>query len=421
MRRLVMVFLVASMFIPAELLCAQDLPTAPPETVGMCPVRLARIGQVMDEYIARNEIAGSVTMIARHGTVVHLEAHGFRDVEAKDLMAVDDIFRICSMTKPITSVAVMMLYEEGKLLLNDPVSKYIPEFADPTVIVPQPAGSPQPYIIVPAKREITIRNLLTHTSGIPYSNPLLADRYKAAGISDGYSRPTPGTIGDMVRNLARQPLLFNPGEQWEYGLNSDVLGYLIEVVSGMPLDEFFLTRIFEPLGMKDTCFYLPDDKESRLATCYGSRIGKLIPQPLDPGFKVNRTYFSGGAGLRSTAEDYMKFCLMLLNGGVYNGVRLLSPVTVSLMTTNAIGDLYNVSRDSNGDKFGLGFSIRTDRGEYGGLESNGFYTWSGALYTHFWVDPEQDFIGIIMTQLNPHGQELKEKFRVLAYQAIVGE
>ena len=344
-------------------------------------------------------------------------------------MRTDHIFRICSMTKPITSVAVMMLYEEGRFTLNEPVSDFIPEFKDVKVLeppYPQDKTSP-PGATVAAKRPITIRHLLTHTSGLTYHwNDRVGRAYVEAGIGAGLLQQE-GTIGDGVKKLARIPLLFQPGDAWEYSLADDVLGYLVEVVSGMPLDEFFRQRIFRPLGMKDTGFFLPDEKVPRLATAYTYYPDKGL-QPIlekqavkegqfsysaDYPYRGPRTYFSGGGGLCSTVEDYYRFCQMMLNGGELNGVRLLSRKSVELMSQNHTqGKLQEMG-------YGLGFGVTSEPRFLTELGSVGSYYWGGFYYTSFVIDPKERLIAIFMGQLHPTGGlNLDEKAIRLAYQAI---
>ncbi|HXG68487.1 MAG TPA: serine hydrolase domain-containing protein [Blastocatellia bacterium] len=402
-----------------------SLPRATPEAVGMSSERLARIRPVIQQYVDQGRIAGALTLVMRNGKVAHLEAVGNMD-EGKP-MREDAIFRIASMTKAITSVAVMMLYEEGKLLLNDPISKYIPEFKGAQVAVP--SEDKQSYTLVPAKSDITVRHLLTHTSGITYRfigiEPW-AKLYKEAGIADGLSQ-TEGRIADNIKKLAKLPLMHHPGERYSYGLNTDVLGYLIEVVSGVTLDEFFRKRIFAPLGMKDTHFYLPEEKLPRLAAVYNympdGRIRRMGDEPDDRGhliysasfhYKGPRTYYSGGAGLVSTISDYARFLQMLLNGGELDGARILSRKTVELMTVNHVGEMFGAQG------FGLGFSIVRDLGRGNELGSVGQYGWGGFFYTNFFVDPKEKIVGIFMAQLYPYGDlRLQERFRSLAYQAVV--
>ena len=407
---------------------ANDLPTATPGEVGLSPDRLARLDALVERYIADKTLAGGVALIARRGKVVHLRAYGMADMEANKRMQSDTIFRIASMTKPITSVAVMMLYEEGHSLLSDLLHEFIPEFKDVTVLPPESQPDKRN---VPAKRPITIRHLLTHTSGLTYHrNPRLGKSYKDAGITGGLLQDQ-STLEEKMKVLARVPLLHHPGERFEYGLSIDVLGRLVEVVSSMTLDEFFQRRIFQPLGMSDTHFYLPGGKVSRLAAVYSREPGKPIDRvgedPLqgDEGvvystsypYKGPKRYYSGGGGLVSTAGDYFRFCQMMLNGGEFNGVRLLSPKTVELITTDHIRDTPGFAAPAG---FGLGFRVVRDAGDLVEIGSVGSLAWGGFWYTTFFIDPREEFIGIFMVQLYPTGGlDLKGKFRILAYQSIV--
>ncbi|HEX4785914.1 MAG TPA: serine hydrolase domain-containing protein [Candidatus Sulfotelmatobacter sp.] len=402
---------------------AQELPTGKPESLGLSPERLERIAATVQRDIDDKRIAGAVTLIVRHGHVAWFKSQGMMDREAAKPMQPDAMFRICSMTKPITSVAVMMLYEEGRFLLDDPISKYLPEFKDPKVFV-KPANS-APYSI-PATKEITIRDLLRHTSGLTYNwNDDLGPLYEKAGIASGLL-PYDGTIGDNVKKLATIPLLFNPGDRFEYGLSLDVLGRLVEVVSGKPLDEFFRTRIFEPLGMKDTYFYPPDNKLDRLATAYtyypDKGLNRFPETPIKEGnFSYSADYpsrgpkklFSGGAGLVSTAMDYARFCQMMLDGGKVGNTRLLSRKTVELMTHDQLG---KIGPDQG---FGLGFGVEGVKSPLAELGSPGEFTWGGFFYTGFTVDPKEQMIVIFMAQLHPTGDlTLDREVNVLAYQAI---
>jgi len=402
-------------------ICGQLLPSATPEKVGMSSERLNRIGSVMSEYISEGKMPGMVTMVLRHGKVAYYEAFGMMDIESGRKMSTDAIFRIASMSKAITSVAVMMLYEEGYFLLSDPVSKYIPEFKNPKVIIKSSISDS--LLLILAKSEITIRELLNHTSGISYGEGLQAKFYSQNGMTVGLT-PTDGTIGEMIRKLAKLPLISQPGEEFHYGMSVDVLGYLIEVVSKMPLDEFLRKNIFEPLKMQDTYFSLPQNKFSRLATLYktGSD-GKLTKATGYFPYPKEQKYFSGGAGLVSTAADYSRFAQMLLNKGVLDDQRILSPQTIELMTTNSIGDIHvsdGFRHNGLGDKFGYCFGIRTERGVFDELETLGIYGWDGAFYTRFWVDPKEDLIGIFMSQMdNNWNEKMINKFRVLVYQSII--
>jgi CubicO group peptidase (beta-lactamase class C family) len=403
---------------------------AKPEDVGLSSERLDRIASAIQRSIDEGRIAGAVSLVARHGKIVYFKAVGMADRESKKPMRTDAIFRICSMSKPITSVAVMMLYEEGRFTLNEPVSDFIPEFKNMQVLDPpwpQDRTSP-PGATVPAKRPITIRHLLTHTSGLTYHwNPRLGKAYIEAGIGAGLLQQ-PGTIGEAVKKLAGIPLLFQPGDLWEYSLADDVLGYLVEVVSGMPLDRFLEERIFKPLGMKDTEFFLPPEKVSRLATAYTYYPEKGL-QPILDGQTVKegqfsfsadypyrgpRTYFSGGGGLCSTAEDYYRFCQMLLNGGELGGTRLLSRKSVELINQN------HVQGKADDLGYGLGFGVISEPKFLTELGSLGSFYWGGFYYTSFVIDPKEDMVVVFMAQLHPTGGlDLDRKAILLPYQAIM--
>jgi CubicO group peptidase (beta-lactamase class C family) len=424
LRRIASALLLCSLFLTIAGV-AQDLPTAKPEAVGLSAERLERIGTLVQRDIDDKRIAGAVTLVMRHGKVAWFKAQGMADREAGKPMQPDSMFRICSMTKAITSVAVMMLYEDGKFLLEDPVSKYLPEFKNPKVLVKPAEG--KPYTI-PATREITIRDLLRHTSGLTYHwNSDLGPMYKDANVAHGLL-PYDGTIADSTKNLAALPLLFNPGDKWEYSLGVDVLGRLVEVVSGKPLDEFFRARIFEPLGMKDTYFYPPDNKVNRLATAYtyydGKGLNRFPDTPISEGtFSYSADYpihgpkklFSGGAGLVSTAADYARFCQMMLDDGRAGNVRLLSRKSVELMSSDQLGKI-STPEDFG---FGLGFGVSGVRAPLTELGSAGEYAWGGFFYTAFTIDPKEQMIVIFMAQLHPTGGlTLDRQVHTLAYQAI---
>jgi CubicO group peptidase (beta-lactamase class C family) len=395
---------------------------ARPESVGFSSPRLERIATVVQGSVDRGEIAGAVTLVARHGQVIWLRASGKQDRENSKPMGTDSIFRICSMTKPIVTLAVMMLYEEGRFALDDPISKYIPEFGDPKVLVTQ--KDRKPYTI-PATQPITIRNLLTHTSGIGYNwDPDLGPFYQQADIASGLL-PVDVTIAENVKRLARLPLLFNPGERWNYGLNVDVLGYLVEVVSGKPLDQFLKERVFEPLGMDNTFFYVPQDKVDRLATAYTwyerKGLSRFPDTPITEGtFSYSADYpvrgpkklFSGGAGLCSTASDYARFCQLMLNKGKLGKAQLISRKSVELMTHDQLGPKFP------DQEFGLGFGISGVKTPLHELGSAGQYEWGGFFYTGFAIDPIEDMITVFMAQLHPGSPSTMGEFHALAYAAL---
>lgn len=413
----------AALLASGALLSAQELPTASPESVGLSGPRLERIADTVQRAINDQRIAGAVTLVVRHGKVAWYDAQGMADREAGKAMPKDAIFRICSMTKPITTTAVMMLYEEGRFLLDDPVSKYLPEFKDPQVLKKTDSGK---TYTVPASREITIRDLLRHTSGLTYQwNGVLGQLYDDNDVASGLVQYD-GTIAESVKHLAALPLLFNPGERWEYSLSVDVLGRLVEVVSGLPLDQFFRTRILDPLGMKDTYFYLPDNKAARLAAAYtyydDKGLQRFPEKPIVEGalaysadypIRGPKKLFSGGAGLCSTAMDYARFCQMLLNSGKLGDVRILSRKSVELMSHDQLG---NINPDFG---FGLGFEVEGVKAPLADLGSPGEFQWGGFFYTKFVIDPHEDMIVISMMQLHPAGGlNLDRRIQVLARQAI---
>lgn len=403
---------------------AASYPIVKPETVGLSSERLHRLDQLIDNHVQDKKIAGAVVLIARKGKIAYFKETGLADTNKP--MKKDTIFRIVSMTKPITSTAIMLLYEAGELLLSDPISKYIPEFMHPKVLELNPENADFEYKLVPAKREITIRDLLTHQSGLLYLFPtnfyhereriLVAEMYKEAGITDGFCRPDE-TIGDMVKRLARLPLYKNPGEAWDYSLSIDVLGYLIEVISGMQFDQFVQERIFEPLAMKDSHFFIPQNKLERLAAVWKSdwkgsltRVGNeaLVDNYLSlcpsDATALSAKYLTGGGNVLSTAYDYFRFSQMLLNNGELDGVRLLSRKTVELMTaTNHIGESDARFLHDKNWKFGLGFAIQQGRGHDVDSGDDGVYEWAGIYSTRFSVDPKEEKITIFMSQTTPFG------------------
>ncbi len=397
----------------------QELKPGTPASVQVSAERLNRIDSMIIQSIENKWIAGAVGFIARDGKIIYNRAFGESDLENGTPMQTDAIFRIASQTKAIASIGLMMLFEEGKFLLDDPVSKYIPEFANPQVIDKyNPEDSS--FTTIPARREITIRDLFTHTSGIDYAgigSPMMNAVYSKAGIMGGFGNDMI-TIGDDIRLLGKQPLVHQPGERFTYGLNVDVIGYLVEILSGQKLDQFLKTRLFDPLGMEDTWFYLPEDKHQRLVKVNTEDQNRtVVPMP---GQEIvnypltNGVYFSGGAGLSSTTRDYAIFLQMLLNKGEYKGKRFLSSRTVELITSNQIGDL-NVGKD----KFGLGFEITTEAGQAVLGISEGSFAWGGYFGTTYWADPEERLVCLLFMQQVPlsHG-EIQNKFKAMVYQAL---
>ena len=398
----------------------EALPRAKPEDVGLAPARLQRLTETFNAYVKDGKLAGAVVLVARQGKVAYLEAFGERDRESRAPMGEDAIFRIASQSKAAVSVAVMMLQEEGRLLIGDRVGKYLPEFQKTTVAVPRNGGG---YEVVAAKRPITIRDLLTHTAGIGYGSGPASDRWKAAGIQGWYFADRDEPIATTIARIAALPFDAQPGEAWVYGYATDILGALVERVSGMPLDEFLQTRLFGPLQMHDTHFYLPASKRDRLAVVYSATGAKLDRAP-DPGGMTGqgayvtgpRKSFSGGAGLLSTAADYARFLQMLLNDGELEGARILSPASVRLMTVDHLGDL----PFRPGQGFGLGFSIVEDLGARGTPGSVGEFGWGGAYHSTYWIDPAEQLVVVYMTQLIPAGDlDDHGKLRALVYQSLL--
>lgn len=408
--------LLLSLLLTPAALDARELAEAKPSSVGMSADRLARIKPAMQRYIDNGLTPGVITAIMRKGKLVHLEIQGDMDVKSQEAMREDAIFRIASMTKPITSVALMMLWEEGHFQLRDPVAKFIPAFADVKVSTTADASGATGELIEPA-RAVTIRDMLTHTAG-------LANNYR--GNVDAYRSATQGATdnADLVGRLAALPLNYHPGEEWQYSAATDVVGHLVEVISGMSLDEFFRQRIFQPLDMPDTHFYMDDTKAPRFTTQYtpGTDM-KITPQ--DPGTTAPRwisgpkKLFRGAGGLVSTVRDYLRFQQMMLNGGILHGTRLLAPSTVSLMLENHTGDL-DLWLPGPGVGFGLGYGVVVDRGEAATPLSTGAGYWGGAYCTLSWIDPEQELVAVLMTQVRPYTHiNIRQDFQVLAYQAIV--
>ena len=421
--------------IPAAILIAATLawpiaaavPTAKPEEVGFSSERLRRVHELIQRHLDAGSFSGAVTLIARNGRIAHHEAHGLMDIAAKKPMQKDAIFRIMSMTKPVVGVAIMMMVEEGKVRLQDPVSRFIPEFANMSVGVAAPApaaargGGPAPaagrgsgpaqaprFYTMPAERDITVRDLLTHTSGL-VSGPI--GNAEAARVA---ATPTE-RLADYLPRLGKVPLEFQPGTRWAYSAAAgmDVLARIVEIASGMPFDQFMKQRIFDPLGMKDTMF-APPRGNPRLVTLYSRTAEGLRPQG-DPGF-MNGIYFSGGGGLFSTAEDYLQFAQMLLDGGTLNGRRLLSPRGVELMSSVVAPD--TLPGRPRGEAYGLSVRVVNDPVARNSFLSEGSYGWSGLFGTHFWIDPQQKVVGILMAQTAAPG--INADYENAVMQAVVG-
>lgn len=404
----------------SSLVTAQELSKVQPEVVGFSSERLERLSTTLNAYVNDGKLSGGVALVARHGKIAFFEAFGKRDMESNSPMQNNSIFRIASQTKALVSVGIMILQEEGKLLITDRLSNYLPEFKETTVAVPTDNGG---YNIVKSKRPIIIRDLLTHTSGISYGNGPAAELWKKAGIQNWYFSDRDEPISETVSRMASLPFDSQPGEKWVYGYSTDILGVVIEKVSGQSLSEFITSNILKPLGMQDTHFYLPMNKTNRLATVYSATNNGLrrAPTPgtmVSQGAYVNgpRKSYSGGAGLLSTATDYAIFLQMMLNGGEYDGVRILAPKTVELMTVNHLRDI----PFSNGNGFGLGFQVLLDLGANGQTGSVGEYGWGGAYHSTYWVDPKEDMVVVYFTQLIPTmGLDDERKLRTLIYQAII--
>jgi CubicO group peptidase (beta-lactamase class C family) len=443
-------FLLVGLVVMSHRAIAQaDLPMAKAETVGMSSKRLERVHAFIQGYIDRNEIAGAVTLVARKGKVVHFDAQGLRYKEERLPMEKDTIFSLMSMTKPIVSTALMMLWEDGRFMLDDPISKWLPSYANKTVIDPVSAQR------VPA-RPVTVRHILTHTSGLSLTptagpNPLTdgvavarrlqpneapgARRLPFGGPQgrqpsepvDGETaeqtgtapRERPKTVAEAIERAANTPLAFQPGDRWQYGSSTDFVAVLVEKMSGMTIDEFVRTKIFQPLGMHDTHYNIPREKVSRVAAVYRPDRDGTIALLRKPEAREPTTYFPGVAGLNGTAADYFRFSQMLLNGGEYDGQRLLGRMTVDMMITNQIGAGKPVYIRGDGYGFGLGFGVLTNPAKAPDALSIGTFTWGGADGTLFWIDPQEDLIGILMVQLNPYTRsEIRPLFSVVVSQAI---
>ncbi len=428
-RRLAIAGLLLAVAVQTSL--AQGLPKASPEDVGMSGERLERLTEALQGYVDDGRLAGAVTLVARRGKMVYSEGVGFRDREANAPMSDDVIFRIASQTKAPISVGVLMLQEDGLLQIGDPVGKHLPEYLETTVAEPDGNGG---YHVVPAERPITIRDLLTHTAGISYGVGPASEAWEDAGIVGWYFGHREEPIGETMKRLADLPFDAQPGAAFVYGYNTDILGALIEKVSGQPLDVFMRERILDPLGMVDTHFYLPPAKASRLAAVYSATAGGIERAP-DAGHETDRdpfgaaigqgayvegprASFSGGAGFVSTAADYSRFLQAMANGGELDGARILRSETVELMTTDHLGGLpfpFGV-----GQGFGLGFFVVQDPAAGGLPASAGEYGWYGAYHSAYWVDSAEELIVVHLTQLIPAGDiDDQARVRQLVHEAIV--
>ncbi|MCC6930422.1 MAG: beta-lactamase family protein [Gemmatimonadaceae bacterium] len=398
-------------------------PAAAKGSNGFSAERLARIDRFLQSFVDEHKVAGAVALVLRNGRVAYEKAVGWGDMEAGRRMTPDALFRIASQSKAITSVAIMTLVEEGKIALSDPVSRYLPAYARTTVAVKVDTG----VAIVPARRAITIRDLLTHTAGISYGTEShVAKLYEARGLGPAagfgwYTADKDEPVCETMERLASLPFVAQPGEAWVYGYNTDILGCVVEKASGMALDAYIADRITAPLGMTDTFFYVPAAKRNRLTAVYGSGGDGTVVRAADgargQGHYVDgpRRSFAGGAGLVSTARDYARFLQMLLNGGELDGVRILAPRTVQLMTTNLVGTLHS----SAGLGFGLGFET-TDAFGANGLSAQGTYGWGGAYGSSYRVDPKEKLVVVFMVQQIPNRTDIRDRFPTLVYQALVG-
>ena len=399
-----------------DLAAHAGLPTAEPESAGMSSERLARIGPAVQAFVDDGRLAGVMTMVARHGQVVHWDAAGMRDMEAGDALEPDDVFRIYSMTKPLTSVAIMILVEEGAVSLDDPVSKFIPAFADVTVLTDSGER-------VAPDRPISIEHLLTHTSGLTYGffGDSAVDRiYNQSGF---FTRAE--GLEDFARRVAALPLLASPGDRWNYSVSTDILGRVVEVASGQTFDAFLQARILDPLEMSDTAFVVPSDKRDRFTANYARPAGALqvIDSPLDGQYTQPPRWLSGGGGLTSTASDYIRFAQMLLQDGRLGAVRVLQSETVQMMRANRLPDaLVPIQLGtflSPGYGFGLGFAVVVDPDASPEPDNDGVFRWAGAANTFFWIDPAAELIGMVWTQFNPFAAyDIEREFQTLVYEAL---
>ena len=398
----------------APLAAAEDLPLAPPESVGMSAERLQRVDDYFQRFIDEGRIAGAVSLVARRGQVVHHSALGWRHREAEAPMTTDAVFTLMSMTKPIVSAALMMLFEEGRFRLDDPIADWIPEYADHMVI----ERDGHRLRRVPEARPATIRHVLTHTSGLTL-NPNdagLSDEELSHVTNDGEAF---ATIGERVARAARIPGAFHPGDEWQYGSSTDYVAVLVEKISGRPIDVFLKERIFEPLGMHDTFYNVPREKVDRVAAVYRPAEDGKAELMRAPEFREPTTYFPGVAGLNGTSADYFRFAQMIANGGELDGVRLLGRMTVDLMISNHTG-AKDVYVRGPGYGFGLGFGVLVDPTKSFDALSPGSYGWGGAYGTLYWADPVEDLVGLMFIQLAGHGPlNIRQRFTNVVTQAVV--
>lgn len=403
-----------------ELVPGAELPESRPEDVGFDPAKLAEISNVMKNLVDSGQVAGLTTIVARRGKVAFFESTGKADVATERPMARDTIVRIYSMSKPVTSVAIMMLVEEGRLALDDPLAKHLPEFENIQVLRDESAETPE---FAPADRQPTIRDLLRHTAGFTYgffSRTPIDRRYFLSELLINYDRP----LSDLVSRLGEIPLLYQPGTRFHYSIASDVLGRVVEVASDKSFDEFLSERVFKPLDMRDTGFFVPEEKHDRFAANYTTKLGRLVEQEAAQGspFQKRRVLLSGGGGLVSTARDYLRFCQMMLNHGELDGQRLLSQQSVAEMTRNQLsGAQYPISIGGfrrPGVGFGLGFSVINEQIPFASFVPVGEYGWGGAASTHFWISPKHETAVVILSQYMPFSLRLEAAIKPIVYGAM---